>query len=117
MRDSRPRRAACDASAPERTDLEFVQRVVAGEGDRVSIRRGRLHLNGERQHEPWAPRAVRCETCDLPREVVVPDGHVFLMGDNRRLSGDSRAFGPVPAAWINGRAVLRYWPLDALGTP
>jgi signal peptidase I len=112
-----PARAACDAPARERGELEFVQRVVAVGGDRVSIRGGRLHLNGEQQDEPWVPRAVRCETCDLPREMTVPDGHVFLMGDNRRLRADSRTFGPVPADWVNGKAVLRYWPLDELGTP
>ncbi len=49
--------------------------------------------------------------------MTVPDGHVFLMGDNRRLRADSRTFGPVPADWVNGKAVLRYWPLDELGTP
>jgi signal peptidase I len=112
-----PARAACNAPATERSELEFVQRVVAVGGDRVSIREGRIRLNGEPQDEPWVPRAVRCEKCDLPREITVPADHVFLMGDNRRLGADSRTFGAVPADWVNGKAVLRYWPLDELGAP
>jgi signal peptidase I len=111
-----PADSPCPRPTAGPVDLVFVKRVVAVGGDRVSMRGGRVYLNGERQDEPFA-RAGGCGSCDLPREVTVPDGYLFLLGDNRGESADSREFGPVPSDWMIGKVRLRYWPLDAVGMP
>ena len=70
----------------------------------MAIVHNRVVLDGRPQPEPYA-RVANClqGSCDLPKEIVVPPGDVFVMGDNRAASDDSRAFGPVPAGWLVGR--------------
>lgn len=91
---------------------ERVGRVVAVGGDTVDARDGRLVVNGERVDEPYLARGT---TTEMREPVDVPDGHVFILGDNRTNSADSRAFGPFDADGIRGRVVFRYWPLSRLG--
>jgi signal peptidase I len=110
------RASACPRPTERPVDLPFIKRVVAVGGDRLSIRGGRVYLNGERQDEPFA-RAGRCGPCNLPREITVPQGHLFLLGDNRTASADSREFGPVPDDWVIGAVRLRYWPPGSAGLP
>ncbi len=69
------------------------------------------------QREPHARKDAECQACNLPREITVPAGHVFVMGDNRGASDDSRLWGPVRVGAVEGEVRLRYWPLDALGGP
>ncbi len=111
-----PGDSACPRPTEGPVELQFLKRVVAVGGDRLSIRAGRVYLNGKRQDEPFA-RAGRCGPCNLPREITVPDGHYFLLGDNRTASADSREFGPVPGDWMVGKVRLRYWPLGSAGLP
>jgi len=107
---------ACPRPTRERSDVNFIKRIVAGPGDRVSIRGGHVILNGERQDEPFA-RLESCASgeCDFPEEITVPPGHYFMMGDNRGASDDSRFWGPVPRDWIIGGAFATYWPPDRVG--
>jgi signal peptidase I len=108
---------ACPRPTPQRSDVNFIKRVVAGPGDRVAIRDGHVILNGERQREPFA-RFASCEgggECDFPEEITVPPDHYFMMGDNRGASDDSRFWGPVPREWIIGGAFATYWPPDRVG--
>jgi len=95
-------------SAPE---ADYIKRVVAVEGDTVGVHGGTLYRNGERQGEPFIKEhPIRGETADRQ----VPSGTVFVMGDNRNSSGDSRSFGPVPLDSILGEAFSTYWPLSRL---
>jgi signal peptidase I len=96
-------------------DVVFVHRVVAVGGDRLSVRDGRVYLDGVRQREPWVRPDRECASCNLPREVTVPAGHYFVMGDNRGGAADSRDWGPVPADWVIGKARFRYWPPGRIG--
>ncbi|MGQ0617505.1 MAG: signal peptidase I [Acidimicrobiia bacterium] len=85
----------------------LIKRIVALPGETVEGRGGDLVINGRALVEPYLePDAV---TADFPAETV-PAGSVFVMGDNRLSSRDSRVFGPVPTASIVGRAVLQVWP-------
>lgn len=94
-------------------DTELIKRVVGLPGDRISVRSGRLFVNGERQKEPFTNK--RFPDRSFFAATTVPNGHVFVMGDNRANSQDSRVFGPLPKKNIEGEAFLRFWPLDRIG--
>ncbi|NOX60768.1 MAG: signal peptidase I [Chloroflexi bacterium] len=87
----------------------LIKRVVGLPGEVIAIENGRVLINGQPYDEPYLNGVMRA---DFPA-TVVPEGHVFVMGDNRNNSNDSRSFGPAPISNIIGRAWLRYWPLSA----
>jgi len=93
-------------SAPS-TD-EYIKRVVALPGERVEGHGGKLLVDGREVVEPYLPASVT--TGDFPA-VIVPPGTLWVMGDNRGGSADSRIFGPVPQSTVVGRAFTRVWPL------
>ncbi len=105
----------CARPTEERADVNFIKRVVAGPGDTIAIEDGDVILNGERQEEPFAEPCGGGSECDFPDEVTIPEGHYFMMGDNRGASDDSRFWGPVPEEWIIGGAFATYWPVDRVG--
>ncbi|CAA9534183.1 MAG: Signal peptidase I [uncultured Solirubrobacteraceae bacterium] len=84
-----------------------VKRVLAGPGQTIAVAGdGRAIVDGDAVDEPYMqPCAVPEDACALPRAVRVPDGHYFLLGDNRPYSSDSRAWGPVPQRSIEGRVL------------
>jgi signal peptidase I len=92
----------------------LVKRVVAGPGDSIEVRAGKLYLNGA---------AVAENYTDVPIEdgdygpMTVPEDRYFVMGDNRHRNGsnDSRMFGTVPADLIEGRVEFILWPLNRIG--
>jgi signal peptidase I len=89
----------------------FVKRVVALPGQTVDLREGAVYVDGERLNEPYTHGLPSFPlTLDMPQ--TVPEGSIWVMGDNRTNSGDSRDFGPVPISTIIGRAVCVYWPLQ-----
>ncbi|MDQ3608137.1 MAG: signal peptidase I, partial [Actinomycetota bacterium] len=105
----------CARPTEERADVNFIKRVVAGPGDTIALEDGRVILNGEPQEEPFAEACGGGSECDFPEEVTIPEGHYFMMGDNRGASDDSRFWGPVPEQWIIGGAFATYWPPERIG--
>ncbi len=109
---------------PERDDIvvfqsvddetELIKRVVALSGDTVAVRSGRLIVNGEPQREDFTNEKLPDRS--FFARTTVPEDHVFVMGDNRANSQDSRVFGPLPEKNIEGEAFLRFWPIDRIGT-
>jgi signal peptidase I len=95
--------------------VNFIKRVVAGPGDTLAIRDGRVILNGRPQKEPFIRPCSAGQDCNFPRPIRVPPAHWFMMGDNRGLSDDSRFWGPVPKDWVVGAAFATYWPPDRIG--
>ncbi len=91
----------------------LVKRVVALGGDVVGLRDGRLFVDGHVVVEPWSDPSLIDSVYFGP--VHVPQGTVFVMGDDRGNSEDSRAFGPVPVADVTGRVVAVVWPPDEAG--
>jgi signal peptidase I len=94
-------------------DEDLIKRVVALPGDTVAVRRGHLLLNGERQREPYLNKKLPDRS--FYAKTKVRKGHVFVMGDNRGNSADSRVFGPLPKKNIEGEAFLRFWPPQRIG--
>ncbi|MBA2718891.1 MAG: signal peptidase I [Chloroflexi bacterium] len=95
----------------------FIKRVIGIGGDTVEIKDGAVFINGTKLLEGqyvFREDGQTQETLPLGSESrwVVPDGEVFLMGDHRGNSSDSREFGSVAIETVIGRAWLRYWPLD-----
>ena len=89
----------------------YIKRVVAIAGDRVSIDRGGVYVNGTRLSEPY----VRFADARSFNATTVPAGCVYVLGDNRANSEDSRFFGPVPQDHLMGRALVGIWPLGSAG--
>lgn len=89
----------------------LIKRVVGLPDEVIKSQAGQLMINGEPLSEAWAtlPGGI-----DIP-PTTIPPLHVFVLGDNRGASNDSRVFGPVPIADIVGRALFSYWPPDQIG--
>jgi signal peptidase I len=87
---------------------DLIKRVVGLPGDEISVQDGVLFVNGERQEEPYLNPRLPDTSSFAP--MTVPKGEVFVMGDNRADSRDSRFFGPVPFENIEGKAFLIFWP-------
>ena len=104
---------------------ELIKRVIALPGETVEVVDGRVYVDGGLLLEPYLTARDSTGGFALPpgcigppdsiNRCTVPDDHVFVMGDNRRNSKDSRVFGPVAESGIVGRAFLRVWPLGDLG--
>lgn len=88
----------------------LIKRVVALSGETVEVQGGQVFINGQLLDEPWMTRQGGSHYPPTP----VPPLHVFVLGDNRGSSRDSRSFGPVSVDQLVGRAWLVYWPLDQI---
>jgi signal peptidase I len=98
---------------PRDPEKSYIKRVIALPGDRISIERGRVFLNGKLLPESYVPEQYR-DTRSLA-EMVIPEEAYFMMGDHRSISSDSREFGPVERDLIYGKAVFVYWPTKDAG--
>ncbi len=101
------RKPKSDTNSAGITDL--VKRVIGLPGQRISAIGGQVYINGKLLKEPFLPKSAL--TYYLPSQVI-PKGKVFVMGDNRQNSKDSRIFGPISEKLIVGKVVLIFWPLD-----
>ena len=91
---------------PRDQSVDFVKRVIGLPGDRVALWHGRLTLNGHEVPEEFQPIRDRDDTAP----IRVPDGYVWVLGDNRPVSCDSREFGLVPVELLKGKVRARFWP-------
>lgn len=110
--------------APDGTDEEYVKRIIGIPGDEITYFQDELYINGEKVEERYLEELKEASdqvlTGDftifsLSGEATVPEDMYFVLGDNRSVSKDSRIFGFVPAAEIEGTADLRLWPLNKIG--
>jgi len=114
-------------SAPERGDVlilesdqtsqheQYIKRVVGLPGETITFGAGLVFVDGEPLVEDYIAGAIT--TCGPTQfcAVTVPDAHVFVLGDNRANSEDSRAFGPIPFEDIVGKAIFSNWPPRKIG--
>ena len=92
--------------SPQAPDLDLIKRVIGLPGDTVKIFGGNVEINGQRLTEPYIAAAPIYNG-----EWTVPDGNLFVLGDNRNDSSDSHAWGLLPIENVIGKAVLIYWPI------
>jgi signal peptidase I len=113
--DPPPVEEPCPKPTADRSDTNFIKRIVAVPGDRLSVKSGRVYINGKLR-DPYNIRPdAGCGICNLPKSIKIPADHYFMMGDNRGESADSREWGPVPRKWIIGNAFFTYWPPKRIG--
>jgi len=97
----------------ELNKTSYIKRVIAVEGENVQIKEGKVYVNGEQIQETYLPKGTTTEAENY-NNIIVPKGYVYVMGDNRAGSIDSRTFGCIPVEKIEGKVVLRYWPFNEL---
>lgn len=99
---------------------DLIKRVVALSGEAIEIKNCDVYINDTKLSEDYLPEndvsnpdpAARCRVVSM-RRITVPEGHVFVMGDNRPESFDSRSFGSIPESLVIGRAFAVVWPLGS----
>ena len=94
----------------------YIKRVIGLPGEHVQIKDGKVYINGEELEENYLSENVVTESTDGAfTDLVVPEGTVFVMGDNRGASSDSRRFGCIPYDKIESKVCLKFWPLNRFG--
>lgn len=100
----------------------YIKRVIGLPGERIQIKDGKVYINGEELQEDYLPEGTVTDSMATDSisggqflDLIVPEGTVFVMGDNRGHSSDSRRFGCIPYEKIEGKVVLRFWPLNVFG--
>jgi signal peptidase I len=90
-------------------NIPFIKRVVAVGGDTVEVKDGTVWVNGAKLSEPYIFEGQSTDPITGQTVWKVPSGYLFVMGDHRQESQDSRAFGPIAKSTVIGRAWVRYW--------
>lgn len=92
--------------SPQVSDLDLIKRVIGLPGDKIRISGGVVEVNGQALNEPYIAAAPIYNG-----EWSVPEGNLFVLGDNRNDSSDSHAWGLLPIENVIGKAILIYWPI------
>ena len=92
----------------------FIKRVVGRPNDHIEIKDGKVYRNEQELDEPYLQPGVTTKS-SVYNDFVVPEGYVFAMGDNRGFSPDCRDFGCIPLEKIEGKVILRIWPITQFG--
>jgi signal peptidase I len=111
---------ACDQGVSAESTNTLIKRVVGLPGDHLRIVDGYVYNDGHKETGSYinvsnCPGVADDQECTLPKQITVPAGEYYMMGDNRGDSDDSRYWGPVQQRNIIGVAFLTYWPLDRIG--
>lgn len=93
--------------APGVSDMDYIKRIIGLPGDEVSVSEGVVRVNDQPLYEPYIAQPP-----NYTGSWVVPEDHLFVLGDNRNNSSDSHLWGFIPLDDVVGRALVIYWPLD-----
>ena len=92
----------------------YIKRVIGVAGDHIKIEEGKVYLNGKELKEDYLREGILTDGGTFS-EVTVPEGYIFVMGDNRPRSTDSRSFGCIPVEKVESKVWIRFWPLNKFG--
>ena len=97
--------------------VSYIKRVIGVAGDHIEIKDNKVYLNGEELEENYLDGGVKTNLSSygVYSDVIIPEGYVFAMGDNREHSTDSRCFGCIPVSKIEGKVWIRFWPVSKFG--
>ena len=95
----------------EESEIPYIKRVVGLPGETLEIRNNRVLIDGEVLSEPYLADVIQRDY----GPIHIPEDHVFVMGDNRSYSRDSRVIGPIPIEHITARAWITVWPPEDAG--
>lgn len=101
-------------SVLEINKTSYIKRVIGLAGDHIVIKNGCVYRNGTKLDEDYILEGAITDG-DKFYDVIVPEGYVYVMGDNREKSTDSRAFGCIPVEKIDSKLFIRFWPLKVFG--
>ncbi len=94
----------------------YIKRVIGLPGERVQIENGKVFINGEKLDESYLQEGVVTTSLEgVFTDITVPENCLFVMGDNRPQSTDSRRFGCIPLEKIESKVWIRFWPFDLFG--
>lgn len=94
----------------------YIKRVIGLPGEHVKIENGKVYINGNELQEPYLQEGVITDDLNGAfTDITVPENTVFVMGDNRGQSTDSRRFGCIPLEKIESKVLFRFWPLNVFG--
>lgn len=99
-------------------EIDFIKRIIGVPGDRIKVQNERVYRNGMLLEEPYITEPTKTFQTGFIKEgeeVTVPPDYLFVMGDNRTHSSDSREFGFVPQANVIGKVIYRYFPISNMG--
>jgi len=105
--------------SPKNADIEYIKRIVGLPGDKIMIKDSEVYVNGTKLTENYIAAKTNLWEGGFSKDgepITVPDGDIFVMGDNRPRSSDSREFGPVPESSVIGQVFYRYFPTNKMGT-
>ncbi len=98
----------------ETNKTSYIKRVIGLEGDHIKIENGKVYRNGKELQEDYLSEGTITQGKTYS-DIIVPEGYVFAMGDNRDHSTDCRDFGCIPISKIESRVAFRFWPLNKFG--
>lgn len=104
--------------SPKNPEIDFIKRVIALHGQKIKIANNEVFVNDEIVQEPYISAATTLFEGGFMQngiEVTVPEGYLFVMGDNRPRSSDSRDFGFIPIKEVIGKVFFRYFPPQKIG--
>lgn len=93
----------------------YIKRVIGLPGEHVQIMDGKVYINGKVLEESYLDESVTTEATGVFYDIVVPENSLFVMGDHRSVSLDSRSFGCVPYSKVESRVAFRFWPINKFG--
>jgi signal peptidase I len=100
---------------PTGSDKPYIKRIIGLPGEEVTFGDGHVFIDGQPLAEDYIQDRTRCGARSDNCDVVVPEGYVYVLGDHRSNSSDSRVFGPVPVGNVVGKAWFTYWPVCDVG--
>ncbi len=105
--------------SPKNQDIEYIKRIIGLPGDKIMIKDSEVYVNGIKLTENYIADKTNVWEQGYSKngeETVVPEDELFVMGDNRPRSSDSREFGPIPFSSVVGQVFYRYFPANKVGS-